>query len=302
MDNDLEDTLSTPNSWLPLKAIKKIMGIKDAPKLPPTVPSHRFSPCIQGDIPNKSTNRSSSFMRLHNKYKNSSNSKEKHVKTNSQEDMRLKEREDYIKTLEKKLKSSESEASLLRHRVKHSEKEISELNKLVTAARTEGMIKIQNLQEQHERKLLKTKKDIDYLLKEMNNKSNLIILDDFIRIHLREMENCRQNYEEILKNFLKQLSKREGRGNASNKEFISSMSKNIEEKLDCELNDLRERYESQIERLKELVTSESLEAYYEDEISTGLNSERATCELKGSILENTLKMHPKSSKSSFFHN
>ena len=239
---------------------------------------------------------------LHNKYKNTSNSKEKHAKTNSQQDLQLKEREDYIKTLETKLKSSESETSLLRRRVKQSEKEISELNKLVATLRTESMIKIQNLQEQHERKLHKTKKDIDYLLKEMNNRSNLIILDDFIRIHLREMENCRQNYEEILKNFLKQLSKREGRGNASNKEFISSMSKNIEEKLDCELNDLRERYESQIERLKELVTSESLEAYYEDEISTGLNSERATCELKGSILENTLKMHPKSTKSSFFHN
>ena len=190
----------------------------------------------------------------------------------------------------------------LKTRLEDSEKKIFELTKIISNMRTEYMIKIQNLQEQHEKKLFKTKKDIDYLLKEMNNRSNLIILDDFIRIHLMEMERCRQNYEDIIKNFLSQINKRENKASCGSKDFIYNMSQNLEEKLESELNNLRERYENQIEKLKDLVTNESLEAYYEDEISTGLNSERATSELKGSILENTLKIHSKSSKSSFFHN
>ena len=295
MENDIEDTLSSPNSWLPLKALKKMMGMKDLPKQLPNVTEHRCSPCIQEEVPNKLANRSSSFMKMHTKYTNLPKRTLAH-KHNSLSDLRLKEKEDYIKTLETKLSASESEASLLKHKIKQSEEEISELNKLVSNMRVESMIKIQNIQEQHERKMHRTKKDLDYLLKEMNNRSNLIILDDFIRIHMNEMEKCRQNYEEILKNFLKQLSKK-GR----NKEFVTSMSKNIEEKLECELNELRERYETQIEKLKELVTNDSLEAYYEDEISTGLNSERATTDFKGSMLENTLKLHPKQLKSHFFH-
>ena len=302
MEADIEDSLSTPNTMIPLKAIKKYLGMKEPPKNNQILSEFRISTCSQEEIPNKSINSSSSFIKLHNKYTNQVTKKGEHIKNSSHEEIRIQEREDYIKSLEQKLKASESETILLKNRIRTSEKEISDLNKIILNLRTESMIKIQNIQEQHERKLHKTKKDLDYLLKEMNNRSNLIILDDFIRIHLSEMEKCRQKYEEILKNFLKQLKKRENRGSTNNTEFISIMSKDIEEKLDSELNNLKERYENQIEKLKELVTNDSLEAYYEDEISTGLNSERATSELKGSILENTVKMQPKSTKSSFFHN
>ena len=296
METDIEDNLSTPNSWLPLKAIKKLMGIKEQEKNIKITIEPRNSPCIHEEIPNKNTNSSSSLMRMHSKYRNQPKPKKKLIKNSSYDELRVKEREEYIKTLEQKLKASESETLLLKNQLRTTEKEITDLNKLITNLRTESMIKIQNIQEKHEKKLHKTKKDLDFLLKEMNNRSNLIILDDFIRIHLSEMEKYRQSYEEILKKFLKQLKKSENQGDTNNKEFISTMTKNIEEKLDCELENLKERYEIQIEKLKELVTNDSLEAYYEDDISTGLNSERATSEFKGSILENVQKFQLKKQK------
>ncbi|OMJ80489.1 hypothetical protein SteCoe_19238 [Stentor coeruleus] len=301
MENDIEDKLSTPNSWIPLKAIKKIMGLENSPRQLSTDRPKQIPNCLQEDIPNKWINPSNSFVKLHNKYTEGF-SKDTLHKTSSHEDFRIKEKEEYIKTLENKIKASESETNLLKNRLIEAEKEIYQLNKTISSIKTEHMIKLQTLHEQHERKLHKTKKDIDYLLKEMNNRSNLIILDDFIGIHLAEMERCRQNYEEIIKGFLKQINKRNIRSSAGNKDYIASMSISLEEKLENELSNLRERYENQIEKLKELVTNDSLEAYYEDELSTGLNSERATSEMKGSLLESTLKLHPKSTKSSFFHN
>jgi hypothetical protein len=301
MDRDIEDKLSTPNSWIPLKAIKKIMGLEDSVRHTSTDIHKQNSTCSQEDVPNKCINPSSSFVKLHNKYTEALSNQTLH-KTGSHEVLRVREKDDYIKNLENRLKASESETNLLKSRLIEAERQIYDLNKVISSLRTEHMIKLQTLQEQHERKLHKTKKDIDYLLKEMNNRSNLIILDDFIRIHLAEMEGCRQNYEEIIKGFIKQLNKRDTRSSAGNKEYITSMSMSLEEKLENELNNLRERYENQIEKLKELVTNDSLEGYYEDEISTGLNSERATSEMKGSLLECSLKLHPKSTKSSFFHN
>jgi glycerol-3-phosphate dehydrogenase len=157
------------------------------------------------------------------------------------------------------------------------------------------MIKLQSIQEQHERKLQKTKKDLDYLLKEMNNRSNMIILEDFIKIHMAEMEKCRSNYEEIFKSFVKQVHSQEG-----GSDCLDSISMSLEQKLEDELNHIKDRYEFQIEKLKECVTNESIEDF-EDELSTRLNSERATSEMKGSLLEHTLKLSYKSPKSSFYH-
>jgi uncharacterized protein YxjI len=108
------------------------------------------------------------------------------------------------------------------------------------------------------------------------------------------MEKCRSNYEEIFKSFIRQA-------NDKDLDCLDSISVNLEQKLEDELNCLKERYEHQIEKLKECVTNESLEDF-EDEMSTRLNSERATSEMKGSLLEHTLKLNYKSPKSSFYHN
>jgi alanyl-tRNA synthetase len=241
------------------------------------------------DLPNKTINQSSSFIKVHNKYTGL-------TKTNSCSSLPNPDREEYIKSLEKKLKASESETQLLKNKLKMTELENSELTKLLNRIKRDHMIKLQTVQEQHERKLQKTKRDLDYLLKEMNNRSNMIILEDFIKIHMAEMEKCRLNYEEIFKSFVKQVSSQEG-GN----ECLDSISMSLEQKLEDELNHIKDRYEYQIEKLKECVTNESIEDF-EDELSTRLNSERATSEMKGSLLEHTVKLSYKSPKSSFYHN
>jgi hypothetical protein len=283
MDPDIEENLSTPNSWIPIKAIKKIMGM-GAPPRPKPKPSQD-----PDDLPNKTINQSSSFIKVHNKYTGL-------TKTNSCSSLPNPDREEYIKSLEKKLKASESETQLLKNKLKMTELENSELTKLLNRIKRDHMIKLQTVQEQHERKLQKTKRDLDYLLKEMNNRSNMIILEDFIKIHMAEMEKCRLNYEEIFKSFVKQVSSQEG-GN----ECLDSISMSLEQKLEDELNHIKDRYEYQIEKLKECVTNESIEDF-EDELSTRLNSERATSEMKGSLLEHTVKLSYKSPKSSFYHN
>ena len=60
--------------------------------------------------------------------------------------------------MEKKIGETEKKNLSLKTRLEDSEKKIFELTKIISNMRTEYMIKIQNLQEQHEKKLFKTKK------------------------------------------------------------------------------------------------------------------------------------------------
>ena len=85
---------------------------------------------------------------------------------------------------------------------------------------------------------------------------------------------------------------------AEESQNFDSISQNLEVKFEDELNGLKDRYDSQIEKLKECVSYETLEDF-DDELSTRINSERATCELKGSLLEIGQIRSP---KSSFYHN
>ena len=284
MDSDTQDNFSSSDSWIPIKALRKLMGFNHTQVTVPQIPENE-------DLPNKSINTSTSFAKLHQKYTKTL------PKSNSHSNIRTEHPDQFIKILEQKLQLSDNKVKILENKLKMSQLENNELSKLLQKQKKEHMIKLQTMQEQHERKLQKSKGDLNCLLKEMNNRSNMIILEDFIQIHLAEMEKCRSTYEDTFKSFLKQVNRRESEGT----EYFDSISQKLEMKFEDELNGLKDRYDIQIEKLKECVSYETLEDF-EDELSTRINSERVTCELKGSLLENSQKIQYKSPKSSFYHN
>lgn len=250
MDSDIEERLSNPNSWIPIKAIKKLIGFKESQK----AKIHSKQPI------NSEITENSDFFLEPNEYSQT-----------YQDEIQVKIDKDYIKILEKKLEASQAERKLLKFKLQKSEQENSHLRTELKKVKQGCMIKIQSIQESHEKKLQKTKKDLDYLLKEMNNQSSLIILEDFIRIHNVEMEKCREEYESVFKKFFKKKCK----------------GCKLEQKVQSELDYLREKYVESLQKLRSSLISGSLD---EENLSTGLNSERVTSDLKRNSLETTLKI------------
>lgn len=250
MDSDIEEKLNSPHSWIPIKAIKKIMGFRESP-----IEKNRSKLSI-----NSETGENTDFFSGPNEYS-----------LTSQDKKQRKVDEDYVKVLESKLKASQTERKLLKSKLQKTEQDNFVLQNELKKVRQGCMIKIQMIQESHERKLQKTKKDLDYLLKEMNNQSSLIILEDFMRIHNLEMEKCREEYEGVFKRFLKKKCK----------------GCKLEQKVQNELDYLRDKYVESIQKLKNSLISGSID---EDNLSTGLNSERVTSEMKRNSLETTLKV------------
>ena len=92
-----------------------------------------------------------------------------------------------------------------------------------------------------------------------------------MRIHNLEMEKCREEYEAVFKKFLKKKCK----------------GCKLEQKVQSELDSLRDKYVESIHKLKDSLMSGSID---EDNLSTGLNSERVTSEMKRNSLETTIKV------------
>ena len=51
------------------------------------------------------------------------------------------------------------------------------------------------MQEHHEKKLQKSKSDLDFLLKDLNMKSAAILAEHFMKIHAEEIESLKEAYE-----------------------------------------------------------------------------------------------------------
>lgn len=57
---------------------------------------------------------------------------------------------------------------------------------------------LQNMQEKHEIKLKKSKKDIDFLLNDLNSKSTAIVAQTFMQKHSEDMESVHKHYENMI--------------------------------------------------------------------------------------------------------
>jgi hypothetical protein len=242
---DFEENFFAPNSWIPIKTLKRLVG---------------FDEFISFDDPCSE--------------KNFSDSKEFTQKTPFFPEKKTKKqlddsllKEEYIKSLEFSLVSSENKNYLLKKQLQTLENRNLLLTSTIQKINQEHMIKLQNLQEQHERKLQKTKKDLDFLLKEMNRRSNQIIFKRFLKIHQVEISRCRANYEDLLEKFV-------------NKDSKSS--------LHLELSSLHAEHFSFLKKLNQVSNPEDLD---EESLSTALNSERTTIEMKRNSLQSPERLN-----------
>ena len=95
----------------------------------------------------------------------------------------------------KKIHKLNEEIAILSQQLKFSNKEIEKLNKDIDTLQIENAIKLQSMQEHHEKKLQKSKSDLDFLLKDLNMKSAAILAEHFMKIHAEEIESLKEAYE-----------------------------------------------------------------------------------------------------------
>jgi septal ring factor EnvC (AmiA/AmiB activator) len=152
MDKDLEDNLNSPTAWLPIATIKKIMGIKRPSPPCPSEESPEQSSRLSEAVPNKCINSSKSFSSLHTKYTKNTEFKGLPLPAAQQDQAKDKK----IAELEQKIRASETENAYLARRLAEADSEIDELKTKVSLLKTEHMVRLQTLQEQHCLKRKKT--------------------------------------------------------------------------------------------------------------------------------------------------
>ena len=172
---ELGRTLSTSKTWVPIQTLKKLINYESSHPDPTT---RALSP--------KSSKKSPTLP-----------IKTQKNQINSNHYLSL-----YISSLESQVKSLLSENSILKARVQKLTSENLTLNSELHKLNQDHMIRLQNLQEQHERRLFKSKKDLDYLLKEMNSRSNIIIIQEMINLQKTELENCKMEYLKVIERLL----------------------------------------------------------------------------------------------------
>jgi hypothetical protein len=88
--------------------------------------------------------------------------------------------------------------------------EIRKLKEKLEETSKKHAIQLQGMQEKHEIKLKKTKKDIDFLLNDLNSKSTAIVAQTFMQKHSEEMEAVHKHYENLI-NILKSEHERKSK-------------------------------------------------------------------------------------------
>ena len=92
----------------------------------------------------------------------------------------------------------QKEIYLLSNKLQTSTQQIEKLKKKIETVSKENAIKIQFMQEQHEKKTQKTKQNLDFLLNDLNSRSNAILAERLFLQHAAEIERVKKNYEAII--------------------------------------------------------------------------------------------------------
>lgn len=98
-------------------------------------------------------------------------------------------------SLLKKILILNEELSILSSQLHFANKEIERLNTHIENQEKSHTIKIQFMQEQHEKRLQKSKADLDFLLKDLNMKSATLLAEEFLKKHSEEVQGLKNYYE-----------------------------------------------------------------------------------------------------------
>ncbi|OMJ65900.1 hypothetical protein SteCoe_37448 [Stentor coeruleus] len=151
-----------------------------------------------------------------------------------------------------KIQKMNQEISLISQQLQNSNNEISRLNAKIEKINKRNATKIQDMQEKHEIKLKKNKKDIDFLLNDLNSKSTSILAQTFMQKHTQDLE-AMQNYYEKMINDLKErheyeMKIKETEGNW----LLSSIRKKLEYIVKGS-NKPKYEFSREIEKIKDII-------------------------------------------------
>lgn len=104
-----------------------------------------------------------------------------------------------VKPAQKIIKLKEKLGSLTEE-LQTANEEIARLKEKIEENQKKHASQLQNMQEKHEIKLTKTKKDIDFLLNDLNSKSTAILAQTFLQKHSQEMDSVHRYYENAISN------------------------------------------------------------------------------------------------------
>ncbi|OMJ87563.1 hypothetical protein SteCoe_10743 [Stentor coeruleus] len=99
-------------------------------------------------------------------------------------------------SLLKKILILNEELSILSSQLHFANKEIERLSTHIEKQEKSHTIKIQFMQEQHEKRLQKSKADLDFLLKDLNMKSAALLAEEFLKKHSEEVQELKNFYEQ----------------------------------------------------------------------------------------------------------
>ena len=145
------------------------------------------------------------------------------------------------------------EIQILSQQLKSSNKQIESLNNQISDIQQENAIKLQTMQEKHEKRLHKSKNDLDFLLKDLNMKSIAIVAEQFLKKHNKEVDGLKEIYEKQIEQ-LRSLHENEliakeveGEKNVYDlkNRFFKYLSE-VEKKFKHDLNRFRYRYRKEI--------------------------------------------------------
>lgn len=145
------------------------------------------------------------------------------------------------------------EIHILSQQLKSSNKQIESLNQQISEIQQENAIKLQTMQEKHEKRLHKSKNDLDFLLKDLNMKSIAIMAEQFLKKHNEEMEGLKESYEKQIEQLRSlhenELIAKEVEGEKSlydlKQRFFKYLAE-VEKKFKHDLNRVRYRYGKEI--------------------------------------------------------
>ena len=145
------------------------------------------------------------------------------------------------------------EIHILSQQLKSSNKQIETLNHQISEVQQENAIKLQTMQEKHEKRLHKSKNDLDFLLKDLNMKSIAIMAEQFLKKHNEEMEGLKDSYEKQIEQLRSlhenELIAKEVEGEKSlydlKQRFFKYLAE-VEKKFKHDLNRVRYRYGKEI--------------------------------------------------------
>ena len=281
--NRYEEECSQGNSWISIRSLineSKINSIYSKRNSDSSVDSSSPSPQNDSSItmewkPNTYINQSVCFSSMHDNYCkeiqdiNQSLIHESESPTHEKDIEAMKyyiHRRDskyrkLQKTYNREVMQLKEEATILQEKLANRDIEIEKLSSVIEIMQIEHTQQLQNMQARHERKLQKSKLDLDSLLSDVNEKTANYVAEKMKVSHQEEIEKLRDFYEEKIEELrMEHELELNARDNGTEEENFEDIKENNEclnrkiEEFKDQVESMEKKYTREINNLKRLLT------------------------------------------------